>query len=538
VLAGAGLVFAGRLTACGGDDSSASGDDAGEGSAPADGSVGPGLDSNVTLPDGLVVTPDGAPAPPSYSVLQHHRNPSRDGLYVDPLMTRAKAAGIRRDTTFTGAVTGAVYAQPLYVENGPGGKEAFIVATEENHVTALDGTGAVIWDKTFDAPMPNNSLIAPCGNVVPLGITGTPFIDATTRTIYFNAMMTPDNNQTLKHMVHAIGLDDGIEKTGWPLDVGAKISGFDTQWQNQRGALQLVNGTLFVPYGGHSGDCTPYHGWVVGVPVANPGGAKGWATAASQGGIWSVGSLPTDGTYVYPSTGNTGGTNGTWGGGEAIVRVSLAPAFSGSNADFFTPTNWESLDGSDTDLGGANALLLDMPGAPFPHLVVALGKDKNIYLLNRDNLGGIGGELSHAQVADGEINGAPAGYTTAQGTYVAFRIRSSTGHNCPAPGGGGNLAAVKITAGSPPTAAIAWCTNESNLGSPIVTTTDGKANAIVWDANNRLYGYDADTGVKIFTGQSDAGSDQMQTSMQYFNTPIDVKGRIAVAVAGKLYVFR
>ncbi len=83
------------------------------------------------------------------------------------------------------------------------------------------------------------------------------------------------------------------------------------------------------------------------------------------------------------------------------------------------------------DLGGANAVLFDMPGTAKPHLVAQGGKDKNLYLLDRDSLGGIGGELLKQTVATGEINGAPAVYTTSMGTYVAFHLKTGTGTTCP-----------------------------------------------------------------------------------------------------------
>jgi hypothetical protein len=544
----AGLACALRFTACGGDDSTtgAAGDDDASTPPGGDSGIGPDLDSgklpegSVVLPDGAVILPDGAPPKPSYAVLQHHRNPSRDGLYVDPLMTKAAAAAIRRDTAFDGTIAGSVYAQPLYVEDGPGGNEAFVVATEQNHVTALDSAGAVIWDKTFGTPVTGNM---PCGNINPLGITGTPYIDATTRTIYFDAMATPDGNTTILHKIYAISLDDGSTKSGWPVDLNTTITGFTSRMQNQRGALQLVGGTLYVPYGGHAGDCNPYRGWVVGVPVANPSSAKGWSTAGERGGIWGVGSLPTDGVSIFASTGNTLNTGGTWGHGEAILRFGAGPSFSDASADFYTPPNWLDLDNGDTDLGGSNAVLFDMPGAPKPHLVLALGKDGNLYLLDRDNLGGEGTELSQTPVANGEMIGAAAVYTTSQGTYVAFRVHdNNTPKGCPPDDAGnvpaGNLGVAKITPGSPPTATVVWCSNESDFGSPIVTTTDGKSDAILWDANDHLYAYDGDTGAKIFSGTSDAGNDGMSNLMRYFNTPINAKGRIAVAVSGKLYTFK
>jgi hypothetical protein len=274
-----------------------------------------------------------------------------------------------------------------------------------------------------------------------------------------------------------------------------------------------------------------YHGWVIGFPVANPQHPTGWQTAAPKGGIWGPGSLPTDGTSVFPVTGNTAYTGTTWGGGEAVIRLTAGPKFSNATADYYAPTNWQAMDNGDADLGGANEVLFDMPGASKPHLVAAGGKDGNLYLMNRDNLGGIGGQLLVQQVATSQVKGSPAVYATAMGTYVVFHIEGGSGMGCSQ---GGNLVAVKITAaGTGFTAKVAWCSVENGLGSPMVTTTDGTSNAIVWAADNHLWGYDGDTGAKILDGTKTA----MGSSIQGWNVPIAASGHIAVGVNGALYLF-
>jgi hypothetical protein len=459
-------------------------------------------------------------------------------VYVDAAFTKTAAATTHVLSTFMGTVSAAVYAQPLYVENGPGGVPAFIVVTETNHVTALNAsTGKVIWDQ---GPTTYGNYVSgglPCGDVSPLGITGTPYIDYSSGqgVIYFAAMTTPDNDATFHHKVFAVKVADGTVLTNWPVDVSGIVSGFTSQWQNQRGALQLVNGVLYVPYGGLDGDCpytTPtYYGWVIGFPVNDPQHPKAWHTAAWKGGIWAPGSLPTDGTSIFPVTGNTTGTGTTWGGGEAVLRLAAGPAFSGNTADYYAPTNWQTLDNNDQDLGGASNVLFDMPGAPDPHLVVAGGKDHKLYLLNRDNLGGINGQLLVQSVATSEIKGAPAVYRTSMGTYVAFHIEGGSGTTCSQ---GGNLLSVKITATATGfTATQAWCSVETGLGSPMVTTTDGTSNAIVWAANDHLWAYDGDTGAKLFNGTMTA----MGSSVQGWNVPIAASGHIAMGVNGQLYLF-
>jgi len=455
---------------------------------------------------------------------------------MDPVFTQTAAATTHVLTSFIGMVTTDVYSQPLYVVNGPGGAEAFVVATEDNHVTTYNATtGAMIWDQgptTYGAYATRNP---PGGSVGPahIGITGTPYIDIASRTIFFDAMTTPDNSATFHHKVYAVSLDTGAVKTNWPVDLNAVVTGFNSGIQNQRGALQFLDGVLYVPYGGYDGDGGTYYGSVIGFPVATPQSPTWWHTTAAKGGVWGPGALPTDGVSIFPVTGNTSGTGGTWGGGEAVIRLAPGPTFSGNAADYYAPSNWESLDNSDTDLGGASEIILDMPGAKYPHLVVAGGKDGNMYVLNRDNLGGIGGELLMLQVGSGQVKGAPAAYTTAQGTYVAFHIENASGSNCPS-GQGGNIVVMKLAqSATAVTATTAWCSTHGGLGSPMVTTTDGKANPIVWAASNKLYGYNGDTGAIIVDGTNTG----MSSGIQGWNTPINAKGRMAVGVNGQLYVF-
>src|SRR5881296_2349976 len=104
------------------------------------------------------------------NVTQEHNNVSRDGVYIDAGFTPATAANLTRDLNFNGTISGNVYAQPLYIEGGPNG--AMVIAvTESNNVYALDADdGSIIWQRNL-GPAVSSGL--PCGNIDPLGITGT-----------------------------------------------------------------------------------------------------------------------------------------------------------------------------------------------------------------------------------------------------------------------------------------------------------------------------------------------------------------------------
>src|SRR5208282_2252639 len=101
------------------------------------------------------------------NVTQHHNSLSHGGLYIDPAFTQAAAANLKRDLSFGGAIVGDVYAQPLYLDDGPGGIPAVIVVTESNNVYALDAAGGnILWQTNVGPAVPVSVLL--CGNINPV----------------------------------------------------------------------------------------------------------------------------------------------------------------------------------------------------------------------------------------------------------------------------------------------------------------------------------------------------------------------------------
>ena len=475
------------------------------------------------------------PANASVNVTQHHNHDSRDGLYVDPSFTPTNSASLARDLNFDGTISGNVYAQPLYVEDGPNGRAMIIAVTESNNVYALDAVnGTVIWQRNLGQSVAVSSL--PCGNINPEGITGTPIIDLASRSLFLNALTTPDGGTTKKQMIFSLNVDTGTTNSGWPVDVNATATyngmTFSSSVQGERGALGIVGGILYVPYGGRAGDCGAYHGWLVGVPINNPAGVMAWATSAIGGGAWGVGGVSSDGNNPFITTGNTFGTGGNWMGGEAVIRFQPGPIFSGSTADYFVPTNWFQLDNADLDLGGSGPLIVDVPGATPSNLVVQLGKDGKAYLLNRGNLGGIAAPVASSQVNPVSIVQSGASYRTNQASYVVFRASSNQG------------AAFRINPANPPTITNGWNIGPGNTGwgSPFVTSTDGTNNVIVWfvssvpAGNQRIRGYDGDTGSVVYAG---GGTNEIIAGTHDYNTTgIAARGRIYIATDNKVYAFK
>ncbi len=451
------------------------------------------------------------------AVLQHHNDAARSGLYEDASLTRAAVGRLRQDTAFNAPLQGAVYAQPLYWDGGDGGQDLLIVATQRNEVIAFDPlTGARIWSRTLASPAPRSEL--PCGNIDPLGVTGTPVIDPARKLLFVAAMTSGP-----RHRVYALSLADGTV-SGTPFDVEASVPGFSSSVQNQRGALALQDGILYVPYSGHWGDCGNYSGWVIGFDTNGSLPAASYRTGHG-GGIWAMSGVAAMGGSLFVATGNTIGLS-AWNGGEAILKLAPGPSFSGATADFYTPSNWLQLDNGDTDIGTAGALPFDVGAA---HFVATLGKDGKLHLADRDNLGGIGGGLiAPFRVANGVVITAPAVIATPTGTILAF---PANGAGCT---GANGLVALGISAGSPPAVTTAWCAGVSGNGAPIASTTGSGAESIVWvvgaQGDNQLHAVNAETGATIFT------SARLGEVMR-FNAPIAAKGRVYVAGNAAAYAF-
>ncbi len=269
------------------------------------------------------------------------------------------------------ALDGAVYGQPIVVG------DAVIAATEGDTVYALDlATGHERWHRNLGTPAARSEL--PCGNIDPLGITGTPAYDATTGLVYVATETTGAH-----HDLVALDPATGTVRFTRNLDVTNR----DRAAEQERAALAVANGRVYVAFGGLFGDCGNYVGYVVAVPADGTGSLTHYEVpTAREGGIWAASgpAIGADGD-VYVAVGNGASTGGTYDGSDSVLR--LARDLSARKA-YFAPDNWGSENAADADLGSTGPLLL--PG----HRALIAGKGSNLYLLDTDRLGGIGGQLA------------------------------------------------------------------------------------------------------------------------------------------------
>jgi hypothetical protein len=376
-------------------------------------------------------------------VFTYHNDLSRDGANIQEYaLNPATVTTSNFGKLFSCPVDGAVYTQPLWVPgvtiNGAVHNVVYL-ATQHDTVFAFDadakpclqlwtanlldtahggtaGEGPIVWQD-----------VGYCdGDIYPeVGVTGTPVIDPASHTIYMvSASEIPgadSGNCSLPagsyfHRLHALDITTGLEQSNAPVTIAAQVPGigdgssggmvtFTSQLAHNRSGLALSgDGTVYVAFAAHE-DASPYHGWLLGynkstlqlISVFNstPNGIAN-ANGGADGGIWGGGGAPAmdNANNVFVTTGNGIFDQGTGMSmqndyGDSVLSLSpaVAPSKSMPVNGWFSPDDEVTLEQGDVDLGsGAPVLLPDQSSAP-THLLVQLGKDGVIYLINRDNMG-------------------------------------------------------------------------------------------------------------------------------------------------------
>lgn len=390
----------------------------------------------------------GNATPPSGNWTTYHGDNTRTGVESGGRITQVRSQWVGG----TG-LDGQVYAEPLVCGN------SVYVATENDSVYAVNAaSGLVEWKTHLGTPVPGASL--PCGDINPSGITGTPVIDVASSTLYLVAFLNLSNGD--QHFLFGLNIATGAVTS----QVAVDPTGATPQVEQERGALALANGMVYIPFGGLDGDCGNYHGWVVGVPTSPPATPINYEVPTGrEGGIWSAAGItvaPCGDLYV--STGN-GASSTAFDYGDSVIELSPSLQVLG----FFAPVNWAQLNSGDRDLGSLAPTVLP-DGDLFQ-----LGKAGVGYLLSGTHLGGIGGQLYNASVCSGGYGG-----TAHQGQSVLVPCTNG-------------LYDVEAGAAS---FAVAWHTSNFDSGSPIVTGD------IVWAVNiprAELLGFNLTTGQEAFS---------------------------------------
>lgn len=342
----------------------------------------------------------------------HYDNFRRGQNTAETALTLSNVNSSQFGKLFSVPVDGYVYAQPLYLANvtiSGAVHNVLYIATEHDSVYAIDAdNGTVLWQQSFINPAAGITTASSsdfgCNDLVPeIGITSTPVIDPpgsgtlSSGTIYVLAKTQEGaGSANTVQRLHALDVATHTEKFGGPKVIAATIQGrtFNAHQQHNRPGLLLENGHIVMAWASHC-DNQPYQGWVMSYNASTLAQEAVFNTELNtstgfDGGIWMSGDgVAADANgNLYAATGN-----GHWDGvsdfGDTIFRLSGPTNGAFSVADWFTPFNQSTLNGGDTDLGSGGLLLLpDLPaGSAHQQMLVQMGKEGKMYLIDRNNMG-------------------------------------------------------------------------------------------------------------------------------------------------------
>jgi hypothetical protein len=493
-------------------------------------------------------------------------NNFRSGLNSgERVLTTTNVNSGRFGKLFSRSVDGQVYAQPLYVANvsipGVGSRNVIYVATQHDSVYAFDADGkrtSPYWKRSFINPTAGittaMSSAIPETNITPeVGITGTPVIDATSKTLYVVAKTV--ENGTYVQRLHALSITTGGEKFGGPVKITAAVPGnglgsvggvirFDavaSRYALQRPGLLLSSGVVYISFGLHL-DRNTFHGWVMGYDAATlaqrfafcvtPDG-KASVSNDAKGGVWMSGAGPAaDSTYEYFSSGN-GTFSAASGGrdyGDSVIKITS----NGSVAAYFTPFDQATLQLNDKDLGSGGPVLVTGQTAAHPRLLITMSKNGKIYVLDRDDMGGFNPSGDTQIIQSLQV-------PTARGFFGSAAVWNNLVYVI---GNADVLRAYQLSNNMLSTTSVAQGTTAFGFpgASPIVTA-NGTSNGIVW-ALQRVSGGQAilrayaaaNVGTELYNS-SQAGTRDLPGGAIKFAVPVAANGKVFVGADKKVTVY-
>jgi hypothetical protein len=495
-------------------------------------------------------------------VLTYHNDIARTGANLsETTLTTANVTSTTFGKIGNFAVDGHVDAQPLYASAvavpSNGTHNLLITATEHDTVYAFDAdTGAVIWQKSMLQAGESSSDTRGCSQVSPeIGVTSTPVIDRSrgpNGAIYLVAMFK--NGTTYHHRLHALDLATGAELFSGPTEIQATFPGtgdnsdgtnviFDPKQYKERMGLLLMNGIVYTSWASHC-DFTPYTGWVMGhnadtlalstvlnvVPNGGLGafwGAGAGIAADSTGNIYLL-----VGNGDFDTTMNTSGFPSNKNFGNAFIRLTTSGGL--AVADYFEMSNELSENNGDVDLGSGGAMVLpDFTdgGGVVRHLVVGAGKDSNIYLLDRTNMGKFNASSNNIYQ---QLSGVLGGGIWSVPAYYNNRVYYGPVGNL--------LMAFTVSNAKLSTSPTAQTANSFTYpGTSPSVSANGTGNGIVWAVENAgtavLHAYDATTLNELYNSNQATASRDHFGSGNKFMTPTIVNGKVFVGTPNSVAVF-
>jgi hypothetical protein len=514
------------------------------------------MSNPATLTVNPVITSAGT------DVTTYHNDIGRTGQNTtETILTQANVNSATFGLLRNLAVDGGVDAEPLYLSQlsieGAVHNVVFIM-TEHDSAYAFDSdTGAQLWKVSLAGSGETSSDDRGCGQVSPeIGITSTPVIDRTAGAhgiLYAVAMSK--NGSTYFQRLHALDITTGAELQGGPVTVHATYPGtgdnssggqviFDPKQYKDRAALLLLNGVIYTSWASHCDD-SPYTAWIMAynqttlaqtsVLDLTPNGSEGsiWQSggglaADAQGNIYA---LIANGTF--DTTLDANGFPNQQDYGNGFVKVSTA----GGNlkvADYFNMSNTSNESGADQDLGSGGAMVLpDLTygTASTLNLAVGAGKDGNLYVVNRNNMGKWNANLNNVYQ---ELPGA-----VPNGVWGVPAYFNSTVYYCDQ---GGTLKSFSISNGKLATTPVQTGASFTYPGVLPSVSANGTSNGVVWAIENTgtavLHAFAAnDLTQELYnSNQASNGRDQFGSGNKFI-TPMIADGKVFAATTNSVAVF-
>jgi hypothetical protein len=505
----------------------------------------------------------GTPLPLSGTdVTTFHNDNARTGqnlteTMLAPANVNSQTFGLLRNLP----VDGKVDAEPLYLSQLPvagGTYNVVFIATEHDSVYAFNSdTGAQLWKVSVLGSGETTSDSRGCGQVSPeIGITSTPVIDRKAGphgTIYVVAMSK--KGSTYFQRLHALDVTTGAELLGGPVTIQASYPGtganssngqvvFDPEQYKERSGLLLLGGVIYTSWTSHC-DINPYTAWIMAYDASSllQSSVLNLTPNGSEGSIWQSGGGPAadaqgniyvlmaNGTFDTTLDGNGFPSNDDYGNG--FVKIST----SGGTlqvADYFDMSNTVSESGADVDLGSGGPMLLPDLGDGAGNtlqLAVGAGKDGNLYVVDRSNMGKFMATSNHVyQQLSGALPngvwGVPAYFnSTVYYCDVNATLKSFTISN-------GKLSAT-------PAHTAASFTYPGVLPS---VSANGSSNGIVWAIENTgtavLHAFAAgDLTHELYNSNQAANGRDHFGAGNKFITPMISDGKVFAATTNGVAVF-
>jgi len=504
------------------------------------------------------------------NVTTYHNDNGRTGQNtLETSLTTSNVNSANFGKLFSQAVDGYSYSQPLYVANvsipNLGTHNVVYVTTMNDSVYAFDadanaGSDAqALWHVSFIntsqgiTTVPTSVLHCPDSVTTQVGIMSTPVIDTTSNTMYVVARTS--ENGSYFHRLHALDITTGAEKFGGPVAIQATVSGkgtgskngsisFDPLLENQRAALLLQNGLVYIAWASLC-DFGAYHGWMMAYDSQTLAQTAVWLTSpnGNRGGIWASGNGPAGdssfNTFVPIGNGTFDANKGGIDYGESVVKLGQPSGSTFPILDYFTPFDATSFNTNDKDVGSAGLVLLPDQTGPVAHLLVQANKEGDLYLVNRDSMGGFN-SVDNSQIVQ-DIESANRGMWSSPawwnnniylggnaGPVQAFSFNTTTGllSTTPTSKSGMNFGypgtTVSISSNGT-TSGIVWALNNSTYKS-----TTGTAVLLAYDATN--------LGKQLYSSKSNATRDNPGAAIK-FSVPTVANGKVYVMTQKNLVVY-